>query len=278
MAEASAPSADRGLDPRGRLHIPIGIANTVDTLKTFVEAEGGFSPGLGTFGVSFWLWDAGTAGLSAPTQEGVTCEHGLAPGGLLVPWAEWQVDGLQVRTEVCQVTRSTRGGRVYLVGARSAVTSLGDRPRRARLFAALRALGPAGGPVERLKVAPGGDAVVVGGQPVLGVRPSALGGWGHWRGYRGPVRPAGAGSGCHRGGCRGWGLLGSPGPRPGAISGGFRDAGIRLSGAGRKACRGAPMGWSQRVGNLPPALHSEESGALALPSGTRRVRLRYRWQ
>jgi hypothetical protein len=36
------------LDPRGKIHIPIGIANTLDTLKTFVEAEGCFSPGVGS--------------------------------------------------------------------------------------------------------------------------------------------------------------------------------------------------------------------------------------
>ena len=42
-------AADSGvstaLDPRGEIHIPIGIANTLDSLKTFVEAEGSFSPG-----------------------------------------------------------------------------------------------------------------------------------------------------------------------------------------------------------------------------------------
>ena len=26
------------LDPKGKIHIPIGVANTLDTLKTFVEA------------------------------------------------------------------------------------------------------------------------------------------------------------------------------------------------------------------------------------------------
>lgn len=35
-----------GLDPLGKVHIPIGIANSLDTLKTFVEAEGNFSPGV----------------------------------------------------------------------------------------------------------------------------------------------------------------------------------------------------------------------------------------
>ena len=43
-----AKGAEPGpLDPRGEIHIPIGIANSLDTLKTFVEAEGNFSPGGG---------------------------------------------------------------------------------------------------------------------------------------------------------------------------------------------------------------------------------------
>ena len=32
------------LDPRGDIHMPIGIPNQLDTLKTFVEGEGSFSP------------------------------------------------------------------------------------------------------------------------------------------------------------------------------------------------------------------------------------------
>ena len=34
----------KALDPRGRIHIPIGNPDTLDTLKTFVEAEGALSP------------------------------------------------------------------------------------------------------------------------------------------------------------------------------------------------------------------------------------------
>jgi len=40
MAAGGAESNQ--LDPRGKVHIPIGIANNLDTLKTFVEAEGIF--------------------------------------------------------------------------------------------------------------------------------------------------------------------------------------------------------------------------------------------
>ena len=52
------------LDPRGQIHVPIGIPNTLDTLKTFVEAEGNFSPGFGTYGIYFWLYDPLRSGSS----------------------------------------------------------------------------------------------------------------------------------------------------------------------------------------------------------------------
>ena len=34
------------LAPKGKIHIPIGIPNTVDALKTFVEAEGNITRAL----------------------------------------------------------------------------------------------------------------------------------------------------------------------------------------------------------------------------------------
>ena len=71
------------LDPRGKVHIPIGVANTLDTLKTFVEAEGNFSPGFGSYGLYFWVRDEKAGRLYAPTMQDVKSEHGLMPGGLL---------------------------------------------------------------------------------------------------------------------------------------------------------------------------------------------------
>src|SRR6185369_1932802 len=87
LVAAPAPAAD--LDPRGKIHIPIGVPNTLDPLKTFVEAEGNFSPGLGSYGIYFWVYDPADKKLYAPTQPGVTVTHGLAPGALLIPWTEW---------------------------------------------------------------------------------------------------------------------------------------------------------------------------------------------
>jgi hypothetical protein len=182
MAAESAASptatAQRGpLDPRGKAHAPIGIPNTLDSLKTFVEAEGGFSPGFATYGVSLWLWDADARKLVAPTMDGVACSRGLAPGGLLIPWSEWTTGDVAVRTEVCQVLRPSPAGEVHVVAARAHVTNRGAAPRKVTLFAALRPLGPAGGPVKQLGVSDSGDALLVDGHPALVAcgKPSAAG-------------------------------------------------------------------------------------------------------
>jgi hypothetical protein len=73
------------LDPVGKLHIPIGIPNSLDSLKTFVEAEGNFSPGIGSYGIYFWVFNPALGSLTSPTMEDVPCTHGLAEGRLMIP-------------------------------------------------------------------------------------------------------------------------------------------------------------------------------------------------
>jgi len=165
---------DPSLDPRGRLHIPIGLPDTLDALKTFVEAEGGFSPGVGSYGISFWVFDRETRKLSAPTMPDAAVEHGLAPGGLLVPWSRWTAGAVEVKTEVCEVRQSPDQ---FVAAARVTLVNRSNRPVRLFLYAALRALGPAGWPVRRLEVAGPGDALLADGHPALvsNVRPSAAG-------------------------------------------------------------------------------------------------------
>ena len=109
---ACLQGATPGLDPKGKIHIPIGIPNTLDSLKTFVEREGNFSPGLGTFGVYFWVADH-RGRLYAPTTEEVA--YGLDPSGLLIPWTRWHSGDIEVTTEVCEVERQSPAGRVYVV-------------------------------------------------------------------------------------------------------------------------------------------------------------------
>ncbi|KPJ70599.1 MAG: hypothetical protein AMS14_10325 [Planctomycetes bacterium DG_20] len=164
---AKAEPKRSSLDPRGRVHIPIGIANTVDTLKTFVEAEGNFSPGFATYGIYFWVYDHDAKKLIAPTMDGVKCEHGLPPEGYLIPWSAWTAAGLTVKTEVCQVRLTSPAGEAFVVAARAHLTNAGTSDRKASLYVALRPLGPAGGPVRRLAASDTGDALLADGHPAL---------------------------------------------------------------------------------------------------------------
>ena len=178
---ASAKSPNRPkpgpLDPQGRTHIPIGIANTLDTLKTFVEAEGCFSPGVGSCGVYFWLYDPRTGKLTAPGLPGVTRRHGLTPEGYLIPWTTWSAGTLRVRTDLCHVRIETPKGPGHVVAARVRLANAGKAPRRAQLYAAVRGLGPAGWAVRELAVSDSGDALLVDGRAALlsKVRPAAAG-------------------------------------------------------------------------------------------------------
>ena len=156
-----------GLDPRAGMHIPIGLPNTVDTLKTFVEAEGCFSPGFGSYGLYFWLYDSAAGKLTAPTMPGVSCAHGLLRKDSLIPWSAWEAAGLAVRSEVCEVRRESPAGEVFIVGARVILTNSGQEARKVALYAALRPLGPAGFAVKDLSVSEDGTALLVDGHPAL---------------------------------------------------------------------------------------------------------------
>ena len=155
------------LDPRGKVHIPIGKPDSVDTLKTFVEAEGCFSPGFGSYGVCFWLWDAQARKLTAPTMDGVPCEHGLKEGVELIPWSRWKVGEVEVTSEVCETRRASPKGDVFVVAARVQVINRGSKDAALALYAALRPLGPAGGDVAKIAVSDDGGALLVNDHPAL---------------------------------------------------------------------------------------------------------------
>jgi hypothetical protein len=157
----------KALSPRAEMHIPIGIANTLDSLKTFVEAEGDFSPGVGTYGIYFWLYDPAVQRLFSPTMPEAACEHGLAPGGYLIPWSKWNAGEVVVRSELCHVLQDSPAGRVHVVAARVTLRNAANQPRTVSLYAALRPLGPAGFDVYDLRVSDAGDALLVSGRAAL---------------------------------------------------------------------------------------------------------------
>ena len=157
-----ADGAERDqLNPRGEVHIPIGVANSLDTLKTFVEAEGNFSPGVGSYGVYFWIFDKDAGRLFAPTMEGVKCRHGLADERYLIPWAKWSAGDITVKSEVCEVKQKSPKGDAFVVGSRVRFANTGDEDKEIAAYIALRPLGPAGSDVKKLTVNREGDALLV---------------------------------------------------------------------------------------------------------------------
>jgi len=167
------------LDPRGKIHIPIGIPNTLDTLKTFVEAEGNFSPGFATYGIYFWVFDPQTGKLNAPTMDNAECGHILGAKGCLIPWIIWNLrdSKIHVEVQVCEVKRTTPEGDAFVVGTDVFIRNTGDANRKLAIYTALRPLGPAGGDVRNLSISDEGDALLVDGHPALvsNVKPNAAG-------------------------------------------------------------------------------------------------------
>lgn len=136
-------AAHAQFDPRGKIHIAIGAPDSNDRLKTFVEPEGCFSPGVGSYGVYFMTTDPATGKLVAPTMPQVKVEYGLAPGGLPLPWSRWNAGAITVRTELCQVVVM----KAPMVAARATLTNHSANPLKTRFAAVLRPIGPAGSDV-----------------------------------------------------------------------------------------------------------------------------------
>lgn len=156
-----------GLHPAGKSHIPIGIPNSLDSLKTFVEAEGGFSPGIGSYGIAYWVYVHEEQKLYAPTMSGVAVDYGLKDSNSLIPWAKWKAGPIEVHTEVCEIKRSTPDGDVYLVGSRVKFWNAGPTAKRISLYLTLSPLGPAGFSIHKLAVSDGADALLVEGHTAV---------------------------------------------------------------------------------------------------------------
>ena len=124
--------------PQGsQIHIPIGVPDASDTLKTFVEPDGSFSPGFGSFGVSFRLPDG--------AQKPAVSEHGLRGGGALIPWCRIPGGGAITGTvEICAVKRPGFLADSHIVAARVRLENTTDQRADTTLSVNITPEGPAG--------------------------------------------------------------------------------------------------------------------------------------
>ncbi|MFI5381488.1 MAG: hypothetical protein ACHRHE_19495 [Tepidisphaerales bacterium] len=160
---AAAPRTP--LDPLGKIHIAIGIPNTVDPLKTIVEVEGVFSPGSATYGIYVWFWDGQK--LIAPTMPGIKSTRKLHPDGYLLPTVEWGNEDGRFRQRYAATRVPCKGGQIGVTALE--IEHFNDRLNVSKgyLYVALRSLGPAGGKVHHIEADPVTGSLLVDGHPAI---------------------------------------------------------------------------------------------------------------
>ncbi len=137
----------------GDVHMSIGIPNTVDQLKSFLDNAGGISPGVYSYGIAFGLFD----GTSFYTPSDDTT-RGLS-NGMLLPWISFEAGAsAQVQVDFAQAELS-EGGQVLAINA--TVTSMQSTPTIFTFVIVITDIGPCGGSIET--VGNGGNALFING-------------------------------------------------------------------------------------------------------------------
>ncbi len=159
--------AGRWVLPANLTHTLVGTPGLADELKTFVEPGGAFSPGVGTYGVTFWVYDRHDQRLyAAETYPLEALSFGLAAGYLPVVTTSWQADSVRVS---CQVGAGWEGDDLGTVNdyAHIALRNDGFVSRSLWLYVAVRSLGPAGGPVHDVSYAEDARTILVNGDAAV---------------------------------------------------------------------------------------------------------------
>ena len=138
------------LPPRSDLRVFLGQPGAPEATKTTVEPGNVFSPGMFTFGVTWWLRfpDSGDffATESAPLESLLwQYEEGFLP----ILHCRTRVNGLDVEHTLFQ--DGDYSNHDEAVAARLALKNASSRPVSVQVFVALRSLGPAGGPLKNLR-------------------------------------------------------------------------------------------------------------------------------
>jgi hypothetical protein len=164
--------------PRSDVRVFLGEPGAPEATKTTVEPGNAFSPGMRTFGVTWWLRSADRGAFFAPETAPLESLRWHYEGGYLpLIHCEMDVDGVSVRHSLFQ--DRTAEERSEAVCGQLQLTNMGAEPVRLEVFIALRSLGPAGGPIRDLKVGPDGCSFWLARRdlPLLGVDvlPGAIG-------------------------------------------------------------------------------------------------------
>jgi hypothetical protein len=139
--------------PRSDVRVFLGEPGAPEATKTTVEPGNTFSPGMRSFGVTWWLRfpASETAAFYAPESAPSDILHWRYEEGYLpILHCETEVQGLAVLHSLLQDGTAAEQSEAVCGRLRLANHSAG--PLAVQLFLALRSLGPAGGPLHRLAV------------------------------------------------------------------------------------------------------------------------------
>ncbi len=160
------------IQPRSDQHTVIGIPHTRDHRKTFVEPGGNFSPGVGTFGVSIWVYDPDASKLWAPEELPLEALDWHWEGGYLpVLNSTWRAGKFEIQQQLLAATLGNLENivntlRVRVVSRSELKADCSGNRVRLRLYLVLRPYGPAGGQVKELSVVSSSE-IAVNGKTVL---------------------------------------------------------------------------------------------------------------
>jgi hypothetical protein len=138
--------------PRSDQHTVIGVPDSRDHRKTFVEPGGSFSPGVGSFGVSVWVYDQVENRLFAPEE--------MASGELHWEWEQgylpvlnsrWQTPFFEINLQLFAASLFNLENVVNSL--KVTITNRVNQYRRFSVYLVIRPYGPAGGKVNNLSIA-----------------------------------------------------------------------------------------------------------------------------
>ncbi len=146
--------------PRSDQHTVIGVPNSRDHRKTFVEPGGSFSPGVGSFGVSTWIYDHLQEQLFAaeemPLEElNWEWEKGYLP----VLNSNWQTGSLEVSQQLFATSLTSLENIVNSLSIK--LTNSGSQPATFSVYLVIRPYGPAGGKVRNLSISKLNSGLVI---------------------------------------------------------------------------------------------------------------------
>ena len=159
---------------RSDTHVMLGVPRSHEGLKTVVEPSNSFSPGVGTFGISTWLFDHQTRRLHAPEQMALPDLHWrFLDGDVPVLISTWRAGTAEVESRLFTDGDADRSD----VKDFFTITLRSDRAADVSLYLVLRSFGPAGGPVRQLALGRDGLRVEVNRFPLLHAeeKPDAFG-------------------------------------------------------------------------------------------------------